>query len=226
MDFWWESTKAIVGVYRLLFQRSANIHGKDNLPGGPKILVGNHANVTDAFVLPFLVKEKIHFFIQEEFFSIRLLGEWARRADQIPVSIGRGREALNTALGRLERGNSVMLFPEGKLNHGQSLRRAGAGAAILAAESGAPLVPLGFFVPDQFAHVLYSHHYGRLTVGRWQFGGSCYLQIGKPRRISTEILGENSYRQLREATDQIMKCIADLIEKAKVDAAKCHLTKS
>jgi len=40
-------------------------------------------------------------------------------ADQIPVTIGQGKEALRIARERLAMGNTVVIFPEGHLNHGE-----------------------------------------------------------------------------------------------------------
>jgi 1-acyl-sn-glycerol-3-phosphate acyltransferase len=53
-----------------LFMDGVKVDGRENLPPGPKIIVGNHPHVTDSFVLPFIVPEKIHFFIQEETFTL------------------------------------------------------------------------------------------------------------------------------------------------------------
>jgi 1-acyl-sn-glycerol-3-phosphate acyltransferase len=225
MDIWYQSLKATLLLYRGFFQRSVYIRGKENLIPGPKIIIGNHANVTDPFVLPFLVKEKIHCFVQEEFFSVRVLGPLFKRADQIPVSHGRGREAIDTALDRLKRGNSVVIFPEGVLNHGRDFHRARTGAVILAAESGVPIVPIGFYVPDRFMRTFYSDHYNRRTVGRWQFGGPSYLQIGNPESIPDRLIQESNYKALRLAAERIMNYVGDLVNLARRDAGEYALSK-
>ena len=90
MDFWYSFTKGIVRTYVALFMEGVKVDGRENLPPGPKIIVGNHPHVTDSFVLPFIVPEKIHFFIQEETFTLPIIGKILELADQIPVVIGQG----------------------------------------------------------------------------------------------------------------------------------------
>jgi 1-acyl-sn-glycerol-3-phosphate acyltransferase len=226
MDIWYQSLKALLLTYRGFFQRSVHIRGLDNLIPGPKIIIGNHSNVTDPFVLPFLVKEKLHCFVQEEFFSVRVLGPLFKRADQIPVAHGRGREAINIAIDRLRKGNSVLIFPEGVLNHGRDFHRARTGAVILAAESGVPIVPIGFYVPERFMRTFHSDHYNRRTVGRWQFGGPSYLQIGEAERIPENLIRESNYKALRLAAVRIMGSVADLVNLARRDAGEPPLLKT
>lgn len=218
MDFWYKTVLMIVGGYKTLFIRSVVV-GQENIPSGPKILIANHPNVTDSFVLPFIIREKLHFFIQAETFTLPILGRLLALADQIPVTFGEGRKALNIAIDRLARGNSVVIYPEGRLNNSKEFRRAGAGASILALESGAPVVPLGFYVPEKYARPIKGHFHGRETIGSWQFGGPCIVNIGEPwKPLMDEV--DQSYRALREVTQQMMAQIMDLVEQARAEARK------
>ena len=219
MDFWYKALIAIVGTYKTIFIRSVKVIGQENIPPGPKIIVANHPNVTDGFVLPFIVREKLHFLIQADTFTLPILGRLLELADQIPVTVGQGREALNTAIDRLAQGHSVVIFPEGRLNNAKSFHRAGAGASLLAMESGAPVVPLGFYVPDKYARPMRGHLHGRETAGRWQFGGSCFVQIGEPWQPLVDEV-DRGYRTLRVYTQQMMAQIMDLVEQAKAEANK------
>lgn len=218
MDIWYQSILAVLGTYRTIFQRKVNIEGLENIPSGPKILIGNHANVTDAFVLPTLFKEKLNFFVQEEFFSVKVLGSIFKKAEQIPVVPGEGHKAIAAAKKYLDMGNSVVIFPEGVLNHGKDFHRARSGAVILASKSGAPLVPMGFYVPDKYMRTFTSNHYKRRTMGRWQMGGTGYLQFGKPMLISESLAQANDYQNIRVAAERIMKYVNDLVEMAKATA--------
>jgi 1-acyl-sn-glycerol-3-phosphate acyltransferase len=218
MDFWYRTLITLVGTYTTLFQASIHVQGKENLPEGPKILIGNHANVTDGFILPHLVKEKLHYFIQQEILTIKGLGPLFKKADQIPVIPGRGREAIDIAIDRLGHGNSIVIFPEGTLNHGRDLQRGRTGAVVLASESGAPLVPLGFYVPDRYMKTFHSNHYNRRTQGRWQFRGPLFLKIGEPRIIPDSYVQQSDYAGLRQASAQLMEYIATLVGQAKVEA--------
>ena len=64
MDIWYALIKVIFGLYRLFFIRRVKVCGLEKLPSGPKILVANHPNMTDAFVMPFIFSEKLTFLIQ------------------------------------------------------------------------------------------------------------------------------------------------------------------
>ncbi len=89
MDIWYSLAKSIIRVYVTLFVDSIHVLGQSELPTGPKIIVANHTNVTDGFILPFLTKEKVHYLIQAETFTLPVIGKILSLADQIPVYIGR-----------------------------------------------------------------------------------------------------------------------------------------
>jgi 1-acyl-sn-glycerol-3-phosphate acyltransferase len=218
MDIWYNFVKNSLRVYLALFMNKIYVRGLENITNGPKIVVANHSNASDAFVLPFIFKEKLHFAIQAEAFSLPVIGRLLTLADQIPVSFGQGRAALRAAGERLMRGNSVVIFPEGRLNHGGEFRRAGAGAAMLAIETGMPVIPVGFYSPPEFVRKMRGHFYNRETFGGWQFGGKCYVHIGAPLRLLAESGAERGYRSLRKMTDQVMDTVLTLVQHATQEA--------
>jgi 1-acyl-sn-glycerol-3-phosphate acyltransferase len=220
MDFWYTTLKSIFRVYNALFIRAIHLEGGEKIPEGPKILVANHANASDICVIPFILKEKPYCFIQAEAFTVPILGKLFELNEQIPVVIGQGRAAINTALEKLALGQTIMIFPEGRLNHGRDLRRAGAGATLLAAESGAPLVPIGFYVPPEYTRTMTGRFFGRRNIASWQFGGHCFVHIGEPWRVNLAEEADKSYRVLREYTQNVMAQIADLVDQAKEEAQK------
>ena len=127
MDLWYSVIKIVAKTYMTLLIDEVQVQGKENLPAGPKIIVGNHPHVTDALALPFIVPEKIHFFIQHDTFTLPIIGKILEWADQIPVVIGQGQDALETARQKLNMGHSVGIFPEGRMSGSKEVRRAGAG---------------------------------------------------------------------------------------------------
>lgn len=220
MDIWYGIAKSIVRTYLTLFVDSIHVFGQPELPKGPKIIVANHTNVTDGFILPFLIKEKVHYLIQADTFSLPVIGRLLALADQIPVYVGRGQESLESAKEKLLIGHSVAIFPEGRLNDGRSFHRAGMGAALLAAESGAPIVPIGFYVPDQYARPIKGHFHNRDTLARWQFGGQCFVQIGDPWQYTLSLQEKVNYREMRKFTEKMMIRIADLVHQAQEEARR------
>lgn len=213
MDIWYSISKDIASLYKILFIHP-QVKGKDHIPSGPKIIVGNHSLASDPFVLPFIFREKLHFLIEREMFNLWLIGKLLALADQIPVVNGRGREAIRAACQRLEAGNSVVIFPEGRLNHGERMYRAGAGAALIAAQTGLPVVPVAFYTPPQFVRMIRSRMENRATFGGWQFGGPLFVNIGEPLRA---MQASSEYLALREFTDQVMISISTLVNELKTN---------
>jgi len=216
VNFWYKFIRSIVKGYITLFIDSVHVEGIQRIPAGPKIIIANHANVTDGFMLPFILQEQLHYFIQEETFTVPIIGKLLALADQIPVVIGQGRDAIDAARERLAQGNSVVIFPEGKLNHARSFHRAGAGAALLALESAVPVVPVGFYVPDEHTRKIATKKFhDRETTGQWQFGGTCFINIGEPWLPQLSLQAEANYRVLRKVTEELMERVIDLVENAR-----------
>lgn len=212
---WYKLVSSILGVYVHTLIPKVQVRGLELIPSGPKIIVANHANLTDAFILPLIISEQLHFLVQGDIFDIPIIGKLLELADQIPTRRGEGRKALKVAQSWLEHGNSVVIFPEGRMNNGGQLYRAGAGAAILAAQTNVPLVPMGFFVPEKFTRLIKSKYQNRPAFGSFQFWGSCIIQVGKPWQVASRGQLETNYHSLRETTEQIMGYIAELIDLAR-----------
>jgi len=222
MDFWYSTAKAIVGTYIAVFIRKILVQGNENVPSGPKIVVANHALASDAFLLPFLFPEKLHFFVQGELLTLPVFGKVLEKADQIPVYPGQGQQAMLNAREKLEQGKTIAIFPEGKLNDGKGLLRAFSGAARLTLETGAPILPVGIYTPPEYARAIKSKFFGRSTYGSWQFGGPCFVSIGDTVQPAVDRIAElNQYynRTVREYTDDIMQRINVMVERARVFAA-------
>lgn len=214
MDMWYALCKSVLRGYLAMFMNSVQVEGKENLPPGPKIIVANHPHASDAFVLPFIIPEKVHFLIQADTFHLPVIGRVLTLADQIPVVIGRGQDALTAAREKLMLGHAVAIFPEGRMSGSKDVRRAGAGAAMLALEAGVPLVPIGFYVPPEFIKTIRGHFHDRDTIGWWQFGGRTVVRIGEPWQPSIFAATDRNYRALREMTDKLMGRIQELVQQA------------
>ena len=220
MDFWYKISKQIIKIYLAICIRKIHVIGEERLKPGPKIIVANHPNLSDGFVLPFVIQEKLHFLIQAETYNLPILRHLLSKADQIPVVRGCGQEALNTALDKLSAGKVIVLFPEGKLNHGKGLHRGRPGAAVLAVKSGAPIVPVGFYVPPENTRTFSRRVHNRETRGVWQVRGECYVNIGKPWRVPPSNNPEINPKELRSLTSKIMSQIECLIRQAREEAKR------
>ncbi len=116
--------------------------GKENVPtSGPVVIVPNHKSFWDPFFVAIVLRRPVHFMGKAEHFD----GPMARtflRLGAFPVRRGASdAEALETAGAILRRGDALALFPEGTRVREEGLGTPKRGAARLAIEAGAPLVP-------------------------------------------------------------------------------------
>ena len=218
MDIWYNLAKSIIGCYNTLFIR-IHVSGVEHIPPGQKIIVGNHPNATDSFALPFIFKEKLIYAIQADVFQVPIIGKILSRAGQIPVQKGDGMEMLQTARRSIERGLSVVIFPEGRLNFGGDLKRGSLGTAFLAEQTGVPVLPIGFYTRPKYVRVIRKHMHNRETVAGWQMGGSIYVNIGQPLSLPQKRQGQLRSSMLRDFTDQMMDTIIHLMNEIKVESA-------
>jgi 1-acyl-sn-glycerol-3-phosphate acyltransferase len=213
----WPVLKAFLGLYRLLFAGRVRVVGRENIPPRPSIIVSNHAFISDAFIVA-LIFGRIASLAQAESFTLPFFGWLLGRAGQIPVIRGQRTEILSRAADQLARGRHVLVYPEGELSHGGDLYGGRTGAAELSATTGAPLLPVGFYVPARFGRAFTSLHYNRPTFGVWQIGGPCFVAIDEPWR-PFEGGAAPGLDELRTVTDEIMNRIEVALDRARSLAA-------
>ena len=108
------------------------------------MVAANHPSYLDPILLSLQVRRPIRFMAWDKLFKVPLLGAFLRAFDAFPVDVrpGHGREAYARARSLIEAGEVVGIFPEGRRSRTgwmePTLRE---GAARLAWETGAPLVP-------------------------------------------------------------------------------------
>ncbi len=112
--------------------------------GGPFVVVANHQSVLDILMLARLPRE-MKWVAKEELFRIPWVGWMLRMAGDIAIRRGdaeSGGEALAKAKAYLERGMSVMIFPEGTRSAKGTLLPFKSGAFRLAIDAGVPVLPI------------------------------------------------------------------------------------
>lgn len=143
----------------------------DRIPArGPAIVACNHISYLD----PFTNGEAVHragrrprFLAKEDLFRIPVVGTVLRGAHQIPVARGtRDRTSLDRAAAALERGEVVVVYPEGTVTkRPDGLPMEGkTGTVRLSLRTGVPIVPMA--------------SWGSQAV--WQKAGKGSLRIGRP----------------------------------------------
>ncbi len=139
----YELVRAATSLYAWTFFRARCI-GSDNVPAaGPVILAPNHFSFMDHFFLGAFVRRKVRFMAKSQMFKPPL--QWIyTHGGVFPVRRGhRDEEAFLTAETILGKEGCLAMYCEGgRSRHGDLQRQAKPGIGRLAAETGAPVVPV------------------------------------------------------------------------------------
>ncbi len=137
--------KAIVRPF-ILLTHPCKVVGKEKIPSdGKVILVCNHLSNWDPILLLLTQPRRIAFMAKAELFRFKPLG-WilSRVFGVFPVERGKGdSNALDAGEQAIENGDMMGIFPEGTRSRDGKLMRFKSGAALIAARSGASVLPCG-----------------------------------------------------------------------------------
>jgi len=131
-----------VAIMRLLFRLERR--GIEHVPAtGPVLFVANHSSVLDPPLIGGMAPRRLAFLAKAELFAIPGFGALIRRLGARPLRReGADPAALRTAQRVLEEGGALLVFPEGTRGDEGLLRPAKPGAALLAMQTGVPVVPV------------------------------------------------------------------------------------
>jgi glycerol-3-phosphate dehydrogenase (NAD(P)+) len=136
-------TRAVFQPFAHLYWRMSRI-GREHIPtSGPVIFAANHRSFLDPFVIGTIARRPLYYVAKRELFRHRLIAWYLNSLGAFPVHRGAGdADMLDTARAILERGDCVLMFPEGTRIRPGALGRPKRGVGRLALETGAPIVPV------------------------------------------------------------------------------------
>jgi 1-acyl-sn-glycerol-3-phosphate acyltransferase len=172
---------------------------------GPVILAVNHSHVIDGPMVMGVAPRPTHFLIKKEAF-IGPLDPFLTGIGQVKVDRDTtDRTAITRALGVLENGGVLGIFPEGTRGEGDfaSLR---AGLAYFAVRSGAPIAPVAVLGS--------SDRRGRLIKELPPLRSRVDVVFGEPFEAG-DGSGRRTRTALDEATGRIQKQLAAHLENAR-----------
>lgn len=190
-------------LYWFLFPFKA--YGKENIPAQTPddrtILCCNHISEMDPVYLEMCQKRHVFFMAKAELFRGRF-SRWfiGRLFGAFPVERGKGDTgALDKAEEIVNSGRLLGIFPEGTRSRDGQLGRAKSGAALIAARTGANILPVCIVAKDQKVRLF---HRAKVI-------------FGKPMTPQELHLDNPEHPDLRFASRTLMQRIGEMIDQAK-----------
>lgn len=146
----------VIAATRLLFRAldlRIDLFGAERVPAtGPVVLASNHVSFLD-FTLVGLAAQprRVRFLARHEVFAHPVAGPFMRGMHHVPVDRQAPAAAYLAALRLLRDGEAVGVFPEAGISRAYDVRALMPGAVALAAETGAPLLPVAIWGPQRIA---------------------------------------------------------------------------
>ncbi|WP_228479386.1 lysophospholipid acyltransferase family protein [Microbacterium atlanticum] len=184
------------------------IVGRGNVPQrGPVLLASNHLAALDTVIIPTAAARPVQFLVKSSYFTgPGVLGRFKRwfftSIGGVPVLRATGRDAraaLDAGSGILRAGSVFAVFPEGTRSRDGKLHTGHGGAAWMARDTGAAVVPVGLIgtgTAKPLSHLLPGRR--RLEV-----------RFGEPLDL-TDLKGVPDGKARREITERMMAAIAGL----------------
>jgi 1-acyl-sn-glycerol-3-phosphate acyltransferase len=141
----WRAARGSVRLLARLTGTAITVHGLDHLPVGTSVAVANHPSWIDPLALASIMPQWFHFVAAEVLEHQGLNGFVLRRlGHQFVERHEREHGVADTdRLATVVRdGQSLVIFPEGRLARAPGLRPFHMGAFVVAAQTGVPVVPV------------------------------------------------------------------------------------
>ena len=202
--------RPVIGAALALFKAmgwKVRTFGAENIPtSGPVVLASNHIGYLDFVFIGYAARERgrlVRFMAKKEVFDHRVSGPLMRGMKHIPVDrYAKASDAVDTAVEALRRGEAVGMFPEGTISRSFMPRPGKTGAARMAMESGAVLLPCATWGTQRV-----------LTKDRpknWQRKLAMDVYVGEPLAYSPS-------EDVAAVTTRLMDAIRELVEKAQAN---------
>jgi 1-acyl-sn-glycerol-3-phosphate acyltransferase len=187
-------SRAVLEPFFVLYFRMGRI-GRAHIPReGGVIIAANHRSFLDPFMIGTLLRRPVYFVAKRELFTNRVLAWWLSALGAFPVDRGNGdRDAMDTARRIIERGDCVVIFPEGTRTRPGALGAPKRGVGRLALETGAPVVAVAII--------------GTEAIRRgWRIRPhKVRLRVGPPLRFPR--VDEPSPQLARAVMDRVWACV-------------------
>ena len=176
--------------YRIEFIGKENFNAID--PNKGILLCSNHVSNLDPPAVAAGCPRELSFMAKAELFKIPGFKQLITKLNAFPINRGAGdRHALKQAINIVNKGGTLIMFPEGKRIKDGKLGSGQPGAGFLTLKSDAEIVPVAI-------------------IGRYKLFGKTKIVYGKPIDFSEARIGK---KKAMEVTNIIMDHIQELMDK-------------
>ncbi|MCD9623122.1 lysophospholipid acyltransferase family protein [Rhabdothermincola salaria] len=195
----------IAGGARLWFR--LEVHGRENIPAtGPFIVSPIHRSNVDTPLLAPITRRRLRYMGKESLWTSRFGGWFLTSLGGFPVERGTAdRDALRASMTVIERGEPLVMFPEGTRQSGPEIAKVFDGPSYVACRTGAPILPVGIGGSER----------AMAKGSKWVRPVKIVIVVGTP--ITPPPKGENGRvprRAVREVTSQLAVAIQALFDEA------------
>jgi 1-acyl-sn-glycerol-3-phosphate acyltransferase len=184
MTFWYLLGYSLSkGLAKTFF--NYRVLGAENMiEEGPCIIAANHCSNLDPPLVGVACKRAIHYLAKKSLLDWPVLGPIFPELNVIPVDQKNAdRSALMGAIRVVRNGGAVLVFPEGSRSPDGKLQPAQPGIGMIAAKTGAPVVPVRIFGSFE------AFPRGK----RWPAARRVLVAVGEPMHIGSAAIDKESY---------------------------------
>ena len=167
-----------------------------------------HRSNLDSPILGFITRRRMRYMGKDSLWNNRFMAWFSSALGGIPVSRGTAdRDALRACQAVLERGEPLVMFPEGTRQSGPVIQELFDGPAFVALRAGAPIVPVGIGGSERVMP----------KGSKLLRPKKIVLIVGKPIVPPTS-KGVSRGRMVNELTDQLHASLQQLFDEADTTA--------
>jgi 1-acyl-sn-glycerol-3-phosphate acyltransferase len=183
-----------LSIFRVMDWRIM-VTGSENIPtSGPAVIATNHIGYLDFVFIGAGAREQkrlVRFMAKQEIFKHRIAGPLMRGMKHIPADrFGQAGVAIDHSIAALKRGEVVGMFPEGTISRSFVPAEGKTGAARIAIEAGAPLIPGAVWGTQRILTKGRPKNFQRKLAITVDFGAPVPYEPGDDPRVVTKELME------------------------------------
>jgi 1-acyl-sn-glycerol-3-phosphate acyltransferase len=187
------------------------VSGLENIPSDTNVIfTPNHQSYLDIFILLKYLPYPFRFVIMRDLFKVPLIGYHISRAGFISLDRKDRKGSIKTIhmiIDLLEKNESFVIFPEGKLTKDGSIGEFGRGASIIIQRSRKPVIPISI-----------DGTFGVLPKGDWKLRpAEVRVIVGKPVYFEKHY-GDIDKRTSLDLGNELRGLVVDLMNKSRAEA--------